>query len=100
LPHYLSRYGMEMHWAHRIGALLHAFNVLVQIVVIAFHARVSHQQDAYATSVLVLLAAAALAAFVDVRTRWRRYFFRPLVTAPLVLIGALFLLLACWVSWM
>ncbi|HEY7152917.1 MAG TPA: hypothetical protein VH575_03060 [Gemmataceae bacterium] len=95
LPHYLTRYGMEMHWAHRVGALLHLFNVLVLIVVIAFQARVSHQQGAYATSVLALMAAAALAAIIDLRTRWRRYFLRPLVTAPLVLIFVIFLLLAC-----
>jgi hypothetical protein len=99
LPHYLTRYGMEMHWAHRVGALLHLFNVLVLIVVIAFQARVSHQQGAYATSVLALLTAAALAAIIDLRTRWRRYFLRPLVTAPLVLIFVIFLLLACWAAW-
>ncbi len=99
LPHYLTRYGMEMHWAHRVGILLHLFNVIVLIVVIAFHARVSHQQGAYATSVLALLTAATIAAVVDLRTRWHRYFLRPLVTAPLVLIGAIFLSLACWVGW-
>jgi hypothetical protein len=99
LPQYLTRYGMEMHWAQRIGVLLHLFNAIVLIVVIAFHASIAQQQGAYATSVLVLLAAAALAAFVDLRTRWRRYFFRPFVTAPLVLIFVIFLLMACWVCY-
>ncbi len=94
LPQYLNRYGMEMHWARRIGVLLHLFNAIVLIVVLAFHASVSEQQGAYATSVLVLLAGATLAAFVDMRTRWRRYFFRPLATAPLVVVGAIFLLTA------
>ncbi len=99
LPQYLTRYGMEMHWAQRIGVLLHSFNAIVLIVVIAFHASVSHQQGAYATSVLVLLAGAALAALVDLRTRWRRYFLRPFVTAPLVLVSLIFLLTACWVCY-
>lgn len=90
LPQYLARYGMEMHWAQRIGVLLHLFNAIVLIVVLAFHARVSHQQGAYATGVLVLLAGATLAALIDLRSRWRRYFFRPLATAPLVLVGLIF----------
>jgi hypothetical protein len=98
LPHYLTRYGMEMHWAHRIGALLHSFNVIMLIVVIAFHARVSHQQGAYATSVLALLTAATLAAIVDLRARWHPFLFR-LVAPPLVLICAIFLALACWMVW-
>ncbi|MGH7226414.1 MAG: amino acid transporter, partial [Gemmataceae bacterium] len=96
LPHYLTRYGMEMHWAQRIGVLLHLFNVLVLIAVIAFHARVSHQQGAYAVSVLVLLTAAAAAALVDVVSRGRRSFGRDLVVVFLFLVGAIFLALACW----
>jgi|GEM_PF-35848 len=99
LPQYLARYGMEMHWAQRIGVLLHLFNVIVLLVVLAFHASVSQQQGAYATSVLVLLAGAALAALIDLRTRWRRYFFRPLVTAPLVLVCMIFLLMATGVCY-
>lgn len=94
LPQYLARYGMEMHWAQRIGVLLHLFNVIVLIVILAFHASVSHQQGAYATSVLVLLAGATLAAIIDMRTRWRRYLFQPLVTIPLLLVCLIFLLTA------
>jgi hypothetical protein len=94
LPQYLARYGMEMHWAQRIGVLLHLFNLIVLIVVLAFHASVTQQQGAYATSVLVLLSAAAFAAVIDLRTRWRRYFFRPLATAPLVLVCLILLLMA------
>ena len=94
LPEYLTRYGMEMHWAQRIGALLHLFNVLVLVVVIAFRASVSEQQGAYATSVLVLLTAAALAAVIDLRKRWHRSPFRPLISVPFILVGLLFLGLA------
>jgi hypothetical protein len=99
LPQYLMRYGMEMHWAQRVGVLLHSFNAIVLIVVLAFHASVSHQQGAYATAVLVLLAGATLAAIVDMRTRWRGYFFRPLATAPLVLVCLIFLLTAIGVCY-
>jgi hypothetical protein len=99
LPQYLARYGMEMHWAQRIGVLLHLFNLIVLIVVVVFHASVSQQQGAYATSVLVLLSGAALAAIIDLRTRWGHYFFRPLVTAPLVLVCLIFLFMAVGVCY-
>jgi amino acid permease len=99
LPQYLTRYGMEMHWARNIGILLHAFNVIVLIVVIAFHASVSHQQGAYAVSVLILLAGAALAVLVDLSARKRASFFQSLALIPCALIGLIFLLLACWVSY-
>ncbi len=90
LPQYLTRYGMEMHWAHRIGVLLHSFNLIVLIVVIAFHASVAQQQGAYATSVLVLLAVAALAAAIDLRSRWRASRFRLLVAIPFIFIFVFF----------
>jgi hypothetical protein len=99
LPQYLMRYGMEMHWAQRIGVLLHLFNAIVLVVVLVFHANVTHQQGAYATGVLVLLAGATLAAIIDMRTRWRRYFFRPLATAPLVLVCLIFLFTAICVCY-
>lgn len=94
LPVYLARYGMEMHWARRTGLLLHLFNLLILFVILYFHAQVSDQQGAYSTSVLVLLASAALAALVDMRTRWRRSLFLPLLTAPLVVVFLFFLLMA------
>ncbi len=99
LPQYLARYGMEMHWAQRVGLLLHLFNVIVLIVVLAFHASVSHQQSAYSTSVLVLLAAAALAALVDLGHRWRRSLFRDLASIPFLLVFAIFLSLAGWICY-
>ena len=94
LPVYLARYGMEMHWARRTGLLLHLFNLLILVVILYFHAHVSDQQGAYSTSVLVLLASAALAALVDIRTRWRRSFFLPLVTWPLLVVFVFFLVMA------
>jgi hypothetical protein len=94
LPEYLTRYGMEMHWAQRIGVLLNLFNVMVLIVVIVFRASIAHQQWAYATSVLVLMTAAALAAVLELRSRWRRSFFRPFVTIPFILIGLFFVVMA------
>jgi hypothetical protein len=97
LPHYLTRYGMEMEWANRTGVLLHLFNLIILIVVLVFDASVSHQQGAYATSVLVLLAAAALAALVDLSHRWKRSVKRDFVTTPFLFIGLIFLSLACWV---
>ena len=99
LPQYLTRYGMEMHWAHRVGVLLHLFNVIILIVVIGFHASISQQQGAYATSVLVLLAAAALAARVDLVHRWRRSLLRDMAATPLLFICADLLALACWVCY-
>ncbi|MHB1426184.1 MAG: hypothetical protein ACYC3I_23720 [Gemmataceae bacterium] len=98
LPQYLKRYGMELHWAQRIGVLLHLFNALVLLVVLVFHARVSHQQGAYATSVLVLLSASALAAFVDVSSRGRRSLPRNLTAFFLLLICAIFLVMVCCVA--
>jgi hypothetical protein len=99
LPQYLARYGMEMHWAQRIGVLLHLFNLIALIVVLVFHASVSQQQGAYATAVLVLLAGAALAAVIDMRARWRRYFFRPFATAPLIVVFLIFLFTAIGVCY-
>jgi hypothetical protein len=86
LPQYLARYGMEMHWAQRIGVLMHLFNLIVLIVVLAFHASVSHQQGAYASAVLVLLAGATLAAIIDMRSRSRRRAMRVLDALALTLL--------------
>jgi hypothetical protein len=94
LPQYLARYGMQMHWTHRIGILLHVFNFILLYLVIASRASVSGQQALYATCVLMLLAGAALAAALDLSNRLRHSVFRPVVTAPLILICGAFLLLA------
>jgi hypothetical protein len=67
VPHYLHRLGMEVTWAGRIGAILLVLNAIVLLVTVVFRASPSSQQWAYATSVLVLLTASALAAAKDVR---------------------------------
>jgi hypothetical protein len=69
LPHYLNRLGMEVSWAGRVGIVLHVLNVIILLVTVVFRASPSSQQWAYATSVLVLLAGAALAAATDLVRR-------------------------------
>jgi hypothetical protein len=69
LPHYLNRLGMEVSWAGRVGVILHVLNVIILVVTVAFRASPASQQWAYATSVLVLLGGAALAATKDVVSR-------------------------------
>ncbi|HTU23720.1 MAG TPA: hypothetical protein VMG10_37130 [Gemmataceae bacterium] len=93
LSEYLTRYGVEMHWAQRIGVALHPLNAAVLIVVIFFRASVAQQQWAYATSVLVLMAAAVLAAVLELHSRWRRSFFPLFAMIPLILIGLFFLVM-------
>jgi hypothetical protein len=65
LPHYLRRLGMEVSWAGKVGVILHLLNAVVLLVTVVFRASPSSQQWAYATSVLVLLAGAAVAAAKD-----------------------------------
>lgn len=62
LPHYLHRLGMEVGWAGKVGAILHLLNAIILIVTVVFRASPASQQWAYATSVLVLLGGAAIAA--------------------------------------
>ncbi|MBL9165449.1 MAG: hypothetical protein JNL18_22170 [Planctomycetaceae bacterium] len=65
LPHYLHRLGMEVGWAGKVGAILHLLNAIILIVTVVFRASPASQQWAYATSVLVLLGGAAVAAARD-----------------------------------
>jgi hypothetical protein len=90
VPEFLSRFGMQMVWAHRIGVIMHLFNVLILLVTIAFQASVSALQWAYAASVLALLFGASLAATLDVRQRLRRLSLRWLASLPFTLITVLF----------
>jgi hypothetical protein len=69
VPQYLHRLGMELDWAHHVGAILHLFNCVNLTITVLFRASVSAQRGAYATSVLVLISSAAAAAALD---RWRR----------------------------
>jgi hypothetical protein len=91
VPHYLTRYGMQLEWARKVGMMLHLFNVVILLVVLVFRASVSAQQWAYATSVLVLLTGAAVAVVLDLRQRWRRSRWLPVLVTPFALIGTFFL---------
>jgi hypothetical protein len=61
VPPYLHRLGMELDWSMRLRALLFGFTVIKLLVTVYFRADLNLQRDAYATGVLALLAAAALA---------------------------------------
>lgn len=67
VPPYLHRLGMELHWAHAIGAVLLLSNVVKLAITLLFEADVASQRGALATSMLVLFAGAAGAAALD---RW------------------------------
>ncbi|HEV8059644.1 MAG TPA: amino acid transporter [Gemmataceae bacterium] len=75
VPDYLHRFGMQLEWAHRLGFILHLFNVINLVVTLIFHANVQAQRGTYATSVLVILTSAGAAAWLDLRQRsgsWHR----------------------------
>ena len=72
LPHYLNRLGMDVSWAGRLEVILVVLNVVVLVVTIVFKASPSSQQWAYATSVLVLIAGASLAAAMDLGSTLRQ----------------------------
>ncbi len=71
VPEFLSRFGMQLTWAHRLDVITHLFNGVVLLVTIAFQASVSAQLGAYAAAVLALLFGASLAAMLDIGQRWR-----------------------------
>ncbi|HEY4313161.1 MAG TPA: hypothetical protein VGN12_27155 [Pirellulales bacterium] len=72
LPHYLNRLGMEVSWAGKLGVILLVLNAMVLLITVVFQASPAAQQWAYATSVLVLLAGAAIAATKDLRMQAAR----------------------------
>jgi hypothetical protein len=90
VPGSLHRAGMELDWARRHGLMIHLFNAIILIVTIVFHASVSAQQWAYATSVLALLAGASLAGMADVSVRWRKSSWRAVMAGPFALSCAFF----------
>jgi hypothetical protein len=90
VPGSLHRAGMELDWARRHGLMIHLFNAIILVVTIVFQASVSAQQWAYATSVLALLAGAALAGMADVSVRWRQSRWRAIVAGPFALACAFF----------
>ena len=93
MPRYLAHYGMQLDWARKIGVITHLSNLTIILVTVVFRASVENQQWAYATSVMVLLTAASLAAVLDVRLRWQGSWLRYLVSAPFLLIGLFFVLM-------
>jgi hypothetical protein len=90
LPHYLNRLGMEVSWAGKIGVIVHVLNLIILLVTVVFRASPSSQQWAYATSVLVLLAGASLAAAIDRRRRPPRGVRRAVRTGHFAAAAALF----------
>jgi hypothetical protein len=91
VPDFLSRFGMQMSWAHRLGVITHLFNGVILVVTIAFRASVSAQLWAYATAVIALLLGASYAALLDLRQRWKGSALGLFVRAPFLLITLLFL---------
>jgi len=91
LPHYLHRLGMELSWAGRVSVILHVLNAIILVVTVVFHASLSAQQWAYATSVLVLLGGAGLAATWDLDQRMTGSRFRLLAVSPFALACGFFL---------
>lgn len=91
VPHYLHRLGMELSWAGRVSVILHVLNAVILVVTVVFHASLSAQQWAYATSVLVLLGGAALGATWDVSRRLRGSRWRHLAALPFATSCAFFL---------
>jgi hypothetical protein len=89
VPDFLSRFGMQMAWAHKIDVITHLFNVVILVVAVWFRASVSDQLWAYAASVLALLFGASLAATLDVKQRWHGTIGR-LMRIPFGLITTLF----------
>ncbi len=93
VPQYLHRLGMELQWAHSVGAILYVFNCINLVVTVIFRASVTAQREAYATSVLVLLSSAGVAAVLDLWRRRSGSWPRKL-TWPFLLISTFFLLSA------
>lgn len=69
VPDYLHRFGMQLEWAYRLGFILHLFNIINLAITLTFHASVQAQRGTYATSVLVILTSAGVAAWLDLRRR-------------------------------
>lgn len=67
VPSYLLRLGMELEWAHNVGAMLYLFGGVSLGATLLFRANVEAQRGAYATSVLILIAIASLSAVLAVR---------------------------------
>jgi hypothetical protein len=91
LPHYLNRLGMDVTWAGKSAVIMYLLNVIVLLITVVYRASPSLQQWAYATSVLVLLAGAALAMSKDLRRNIPPSFKRTLLTVLSAGAGGFFL---------
>lgn len=67
LPRFLLRFGMEMAWVHRWGALLAFFALVNLAVTVYFQASVDAQRNAYAIGVLVLISCACVVSYLEHR---------------------------------
>ncbi len=99
VPPYLHRLGMELNWVHNLGALIYVFAALKLAVTIYYNASVDEQRGAYTSSVLMIFAAGAFAAGLDVwqRRTDRGYLWRfPVLFGPMALV---FLASALFTMW-
>jgi len=73
VPQFLLRFGMEMRWVHKWGALLGLFMAVNVLVTVYFEASVPAQRGAYATAVLVLMSCACVVVWLDRRAARRQH---------------------------
>ncbi len=71
IPRYLPRYGMAPEWAKRSRPMVGVLALIAVVVTCIFRADVGRQAGAYATGVLVVLSAGAVAVAVLARGRQR-----------------------------
>jgi hypothetical protein len=84
---------MEVSWAGEVGSILMVLYLVVLLVTVVFRASPSSQQWAYASSVLVLITGASLAATKDFGRTAPRGVGRALRLALFALAGAFFLVM-------
>lgn len=97
VPGYLHRLGMELTWARKYGVFLLLCNAIILLATLVFKASVDAQEGAYATSVLVLLSGANLAAAADLRRRFKHVW--AFLTMPFLIGLTFFLSMAILIAW-